>query len=132
MVPSPSFPTPSILIADADGDIRQYMAGCLQAVSPVRIWQAADGREAFYLARALRPHLVISSDTLAGLDGAALCRALGAEGRTQGIPVLIVSSEERAAGPGDGLLVAPFNAARLQAEVERLLGRPLTPQKLLP
>jgi CheY-like chemotaxis protein len=126
-------PGPHILIADDSADMRLYVEGCLHAIGPVRVMQAADGRAALHLARATPPALVIAERTLPGLSGRMLCRALHADPRTHGIPVLLISDEApSAAAIGDGFLAKPFNAAGLQAEVERLLGRPLAPHTLLP
>lgn len=130
--PGPA-PGPHILIADDSADMRLYIEGCLRALGPVRVVQAADGRAALHLAHAVQPALVIAERTLPGLSGRMLCQALHADPRTRGIPVLIISSETQPVhATGDGVLAKPFNATRLQAEVERLLGRPLAPRRLLP
>jgi len=126
-------PGPPILVADSSADMRLYIEGCLHALGPVRVVQAADGRAALHVAHAVQPALVIAEHLLLGPSGRVFCRALDADPRTRGIPVLIIGDE--APSPpamGDGFLAKPFNATRLRGEVERLLGRPLAPQRLLP
>lgn len=124
---------PHILIADDSADMRLYIEGCLRALGPVHVVKAADGRAALHLAHAVHPALVIAERTLPGLSSRMLCQTLHADARTRGIPVLIISSETQHRDTvGDGFLAKPFNAARLHAEVERLLGRPLASQHPLP
>jgi len=127
MPPVPD-PAPHILVADADADVRTYIAGCLRVHTEVHISQAADGREGLFLARALRPDLVIAGVRMPGLDGVSLCRALRADQATRKIPVLLVRDQPSDEDVGDGRLVKPFNASHLRMEVERLLGKPLHPQ----
>lgn len=114
----------TILVADDDADMRLYLTGCLRTMGPARVLEAADGREALHLARALVPDLIITDVVMPGLDGLALYHALRADAGTRGIPVLLVSGETRASpSEGHGFLLKPFNAAQLRAEVERLLAR---------
>jgi len=127
-MPPVSASAPHILIADVDADVRTYIAGCLRIHTEVHMSQAADGREALFLARALRPALVIAGFRMPGLDGVSLCRALRADPPTSGIPVLLVWDEAPDETAGDGGLVKPFNASHLRVEVERLLGKPLRPR----
>jgi len=129
--PTGFLPGPEILIADGSADMRLYIEGCLHAMGPVHVVQAADGRAALHLARAVQPALIIAERMMPGLSARIFCRALHSDPQTRGIPVLVISEEARPSQPvGDGFLTKPFNAFGLQAEVERLLGRPLTPQRL--
>lgn len=116
-----------VLVADDDADMRLYVSGCLRSygLGPLAITEAADGRQALLLAQAISPALVISDVVMPGLDGNAICSALKADPATASIPVLLVSGETREAQPcADAFLAKPFNAAGLQAHVERLLARP--------
>lgn len=130
-MPRAAVSAPHILVADADADVRTYIAGCLHVYAGVRTSQASDGREALYLARALAPDLIVAGHWMPGLNGAALCRALHARRATRAIPVLLVRDEPSRANDralGDGEVVKPFNASHLRTEVERLLGTPLRPR----
>ena len=118
-----------ILVADDDADMRLYLRSCLRTLSAsgygsVRIHEAADGREALHLARALLPDLIISDLVMPGLDGEALCHALQADAQTAAIPFLLISGEATPPKGGEGFLPKPFNAARLRTEVLRLLRGP--------
>ncbi|TQE92768.1 MAG: response regulator [Spiribacter salinus] len=128
--PQPTSPSPDplMLVAGGSADMRSYLEGCLRALGPVRVVQAASGRATLHLARAFQPVLIIAEYTMPGLSSPVLYRALQADPRTCNIPVLFIGN----GGPlvpviGDGFLAKPFNAARLRAEAERLLNRPLTP-----
>ncbi|MEM6338107.1 MAG: response regulator [Bacteroidota bacterium] len=122
MEPDLSRPPRTVLVADDDADMRLYLAGCLHAFGVEQVVEAADGREAFTLAKALRPDLVISDVVMPGLDGAALSHALRSDRLTGAIPVLLISGETRARpSPADGFLTKPFNAAKLRVHVDRLL-----------
>jgi len=127
MPPVPD-PAPHILVADTDADVRTYIAGCLRVHTEVHISQAADGREGLFLARALRPDLVIAGFRMPSLDRVPLCRALRADRTTSKIPVLLVRDQPSDEDAGDGGLVKPFNTSHLRMEVERLLGKPLRPR----
>ncbi|MDX1418722.1 MAG: response regulator [Rubricoccaceae bacterium] len=116
----------TVLVADDDADMRLYVTGCLHGfgLAGLTTAEAAGGREALLVARALVPDLLISDVKMPGLDGQALCQALRADPATAGIPVLLISGETRAPPPcADGFLEKPFNATGLRAHVERLLAR---------
>ena len=127
-MPSPSLPdAPRILVADDDADMRLYLTGCLRGYGwpGLTVTEAADGREALLLARALRPALVISDLAMPGLDGHALRDALKADPATAAIPFLLITGQTRAPPSwADGFLAKPFNAAGLRPHVERLLAAP--------
>ena len=113
----------TVLVADDDADMRLYLAGCLRGMGAHRILEAADGREALHLARAVLPDLIVSDLVMPGLDGEALGDALKADARTAAIPLLFISGEATPPRGGDGFLPKPFNATRLRTHVERLLAR---------
>ncbi|MEM1116422.1 MAG: response regulator [Bacteroidota bacterium] len=119
----PTAPTPTILVADDDPEMRAYIRRGLRSAHVV---EAADGDEALTLARDAthgRPlDLVIADVRMPGLDGYALCTALHADAGTSHVPVLIVSGEPpRESACAHGFLAKPFNAARLRDAVTRLL-----------
>ncbi|MFW5973339.1 MAG: response regulator [Bacteroidota bacterium] len=113
----------TVLVVDDDQDMRLYLSGCLSVIGVSHVVEAADGREALQLARALVPDLIISDVVMPGIDGVALRRALKANSETAAIPFLLISGESIASADGaDGFIAKPFNATRLRAEVDRLLG----------
>ena len=116
--------TIQVLIVDDDADMRLYLTGCLHGfdLAGLVITEAADGREALRLARALVPAFIISDLLMPGLDGVAFCQALRADPRTAAIPFLLISGVTRAPPPcADAFLEKPFDAAGLRVHVERLL-----------
>jgi CheY-like chemotaxis protein len=114
----------TVLVADDDADMRLYLARCLHGMGAHRILEAADGRQALHLARALLPDLIISDVVMPGLDGEALGDALKSDVQTAKIPFLLISGEPSPPRGGDGFLPKPFNATRLRTEVMRLLRGP--------
>lgn len=122
--PAPDAASLTVLVADDNADMRLYVAGCLRSfgIAGLTVAEAADGREALVLSRALMPDMIVSDVVMPGLDGEAFCRALKADPATAAIPVLLISGETR--GPpacADAFLGKPFNATGLRAHVERLL-----------
>jgi len=92
---------------------------------------AADGLEAFELARTLRPAIVITEILVPKLDGLALCRRLKRDEATRGTAVLVFSllaAEDRARDAGaDAFLGKPLAAQRLTDAVRKLLALHSTP-----
>jgi CheY-like chemotaxis protein len=116
---------PTVLIADDDVDMRLYLRSCLESRGSrfARVIEAADGRTALRLARSGVVDLLISDVVMPGLNGRALCDALRADAGLRSIPILLISGEDPAEGPGsaDAFLAKPFNAHQLLAAVEGLL-----------
>jgi CheY-like chemotaxis protein len=91
---------------------------------------ACDGRDAFEIARAARPDLVITDVIMPGLNGFELCERLKADEATRGIPVVMVTvragerDRKQGAGAGaDAYLSKPFHLTELQEVIDRLLPR---------
>ena len=121
--------TLTVLVADDDADMRLYLTGCLRGfgLGALTITEAANGREALHLARAVRVDLIISDVVMPGLDGLALCRALKADADLARIPVLLISGEATQQLPDVGAnayLAKPFNAEDLRVCLLPLLEPP--------
>ncbi len=111
-----------VLIADDNGDLRDYLARVLG-----EHWQVeavADGEAALAAARRQLPDLVVTDVMMPGLDGFALLRELRADDRTRHVPVIMLSArageEARIEGldaGADDYLVKPFSALELVARV---------------
>jgi signal transduction histidine kinase/DNA-binding response OmpR family regulator len=111
-----------ILIADDNADMRDYLARLLGPQYTVST--AADGAQALRQALESPPDLVLTDAMMPMLDGFALLRALRADPRTAGIPVIVLSArageEARVGGlaaGADDYLVKPFAAKELIARV---------------
>ncbi|MBA3591858.1 hybrid sensor histidine kinase/response regulator, partial [Methylibium sp.] len=80
---------PLVLVADDNADMRGYLRRLLSAHH--RVIVAPDGAAALALARTERPELVLSDVMMPRLSGFELLRALRADARTEGVPVILLS-----------------------------------------
>jgi DNA-binding response OmpR family regulator len=111
-----------VLVADDNGDMRQYLARLLAGAYDVE--GVADGEAALIAARRRPPDLVLADVMMPGLDGFGLLRELRAEPRTSTVPVVLLSARageesrvEGLAAGADDYLVKPFSARELLARV---------------
>ena len=114
---------PRILLADDNGDMRDYVSRLLSGKYEVET--VGDGEAALQAARVKEFDLVLSDVMMPKLDGFGLLQALRNEERTRTIPVILLSArageESRVEGLGagaDDYLVKPFSARELLARVE--------------
>jgi len=122
----------TLLVADDDPDIRLYVRQCVLGAGGAvqRVIEAADGESALEVVRSERPDVVVCDAVMPRLGGFALCERLKADPATADIPILIITGgmapesmtrEVERAG-AQGVLFKPFNAHRLRAAVEEVLG----------
>jgi DNA-binding response OmpR family regulator len=118
---------PTVLIADADGDVRDLMAEKLRAAG-YRLLVADNGRTAMSLAANERPQLILLDVSTPGLDGLGFCYELHSSPQTAHIPVIIISGRgtpsDLALGQvvgAEDYMVKPVNPADLLGRVERLV-----------
>jgi signal transduction histidine kinase len=112
----------TILVADDNADMRQYLVRLLRERWDVRA--VHDGVAALEAVRARRPALILTDVMMPRLDGFGLIRALRAQPDTRSIPVIMLSArageEARVEGieaGADDYLVKPFSARELVARV---------------
>src|SRR5262249_16809296 len=112
----------SILIADDNADMRQYLARLL--AEQYKVETVADGRSVVSRAREHPPDLILSDVMMPGLDGFEVLQHLRADEKTRGIPVILLSArageESRVEGMqsgADDYLVKPFSARELLARI---------------
>jgi DNA-binding response OmpR family regulator len=117
-------PRAVILCVERDPHMRDLEAYFLTEAG-FEVTFAADGFEAFELARTLRPAIVITEILVPKLDGLALCRRLKADEATRGTAIVVFSllaAEDRARDAGaDAFLGKPLSAQRLTDTVRNLL-----------
>jgi two-component system chemotaxis sensor kinase CheA len=95
---------PGILVVDDSITSRSLEKSILEA-NGYRVRVAVDGLEALELLRVEKADLVITDIQMPRMDGFGLVEALKADSRLKGIPVIIVSSLERAEDQERGLLL---------------------------
>jgi two-component system chemotaxis response regulator CheY len=122
--------TARILIVEDNPVIRDLMRGIMRHDADlIVVGEAANGENAIDLAEKLRPDLVCLDVLLPGLDGIAILRALRAvhpETRVvlvTGQATSSIVSDALALGAA-GIVVKPFNAARLISTVRSALAAP--------
>ncbi|MEH1101903.1 SpoIIE family protein phosphatase [Micromonospora sp. CPCC 205561] len=112
----------TVLVVDDNADLRAFLTSLLAPVH--RVVTAADGREALDRIAERVPDLVLTDVMMPRLDGFGLVRALRADRRTAGLPIIVLSAragEEAAVeglrGGADDYLAKPFSSAELLARV---------------
>ena len=122
----------TILVADDDPHIREVVVFALERAGH-RAVVARTGDEALTMAVTSAPDLVVLDVGMPGRDGLDVCRALRADERTAGLPVLFLSARDeeidRVLGlemGGDDYVTKPFSPRELTARVAAILrrGRP--------
>lgn len=118
-----------VLIADDDPAVRRVVSRCLRAEG-LSTLEAADGRAALEVARAIAVDLVILDLGMPGMNGQALCAALRERAETSGVPIFVLtghasaSSEEALLDLGaDEFMGKPFRCDELLARVRAVFRR---------
>ena len=114
---------PSVLIADDNSDMREYLKRLL--AGRYELHSVSNGASALALARENPPALVLSDVMMPEIDGFGLLKGLREDPRTSSIPVILVSArageEAKVEGLGagaDDYLIKPFSARELLARVD--------------
>ncbi len=115
-----------VLIADDTPEIRDLIAEILSDY--YRITTAADGAEAWELAKTSPPDLIISDVMMPHVDGYELCRRVREDAATAAIPFVMLTAKADLTMKIEGLnrgaddyLVKPFSPEELRARVRSLL-----------
>jgi len=116
----------TVLIADDNRDIRDYLNTCLS--KEFHVVQAANGAEGLSLARLHHPDLIISDIMMPELDGYELCRAVKNDEELNHIPLIFLTAKAsehmKLEGLGigaDDYISKPFNANELLARSRNLI-----------
>jgi len=122
-----------ILIVEDDTDIAALIAHYLEKAGYVAE-TIPDGGRALARTKSAVPDLVILDVMLPGLNGLEVCRALRADDKTSGLPVIMLTARgdesERILGldvGADDYVVKPFSPNELMARVRALLRRATPP-----
>ena len=113
---------PSILLADDNADMRDYVSRLLSTQFDVTC--TADGQSALEAAKKEKPDLVLSDIMMPLLDGVGLVQELRADPKLHTVPIILLSAragEDEScfglAAGADDYLVKPFSARELTARV---------------
>jgi signal transduction histidine kinase/DNA-binding response OmpR family regulator len=115
-----------VLVVDDNDDIRTYVSQLLEPFYDVLT--AANGKEAFDLARREVPDLVLTDVMMPVMDGMELCRKIKNDMATSHIPVLLLTAkaldQQRAEAyncGADAFITKPFDGEVLLARVKNLI-----------
>ncbi|MBF6600983.1 MAG: PAS domain S-box protein [Dehalococcoidia bacterium] len=118
--------TATILIADDNADMREYLERLLSA--HWRVEAVTDGEQALARVRAGRPDVLITDVMMPNRDGFGLVRAIRDTPELEDLPVILVSArageESRIEGLAAGVddyLVKPFSSRELVSRVSALV-----------
>ena len=114
---------PRVLVADDNLDMRHYLERLLKGQYQVET--VPDGEAALAAVREQLPDLVLTDVMMPRLDGFGLLKALRADPRTAGVPVILLSARageesrvEGMAAGADDYVVKPFSARELVARID--------------
>ena len=113
---------PTILLADDNADMRQYVTRLLR--DQYTVTAVSDGAQALQAVLKEPPDLVLSDVMMPELNGFDLVRALREDPRTATIPVILLSARageeskvEGLSGGADDYLIKPFTSRELLARI---------------
>jgi PAS domain S-box-containing protein len=111
----------NILVVDDEHGVRLLHTRYIKRVLPnANVLHAADGTEAFQLAREFNPQAIISDNDMPDLDGLDLVRNLKADPVTSDIPIIIVTGQDSDSN----------REALKQYGVTAILNKPVTPEQI--
>ncbi len=117
---------PSIVVADDNSDMREYIVRILG--HDYHIHEASNGEDAYAIAQQTHPDLIISDIMMPKLDGFGLLKKLRSNFQTKTIPLIFLSARagdeakvEGIQAGADDYLVKPFSSKELLARVTNLI-----------
>jgi two-component system, cell cycle response regulator DivK len=120
---------PVVLVVDDYDDVREMYCEYL-VYDGFDAKEARNGQQAIELAIALRPSVIVMDLSMPFLDGWQATRMLKADGRTRGVPIIVLTGNaqpdqtDRARCAGaDLVLTKPCQPRMLAAVLRKLLGR---------
>lgn len=126
-----------LLVVEDDEDARALLSEHLRREG-FTVAAASGARDGLLQAVDWRPDLIVSDVAMPETDGLQFCRALRADARTAGVPVILISGsktalEDQIEGMGEGAddyLVKPYSPSLLVAKIRAVLRRYSFPAEL--
>jgi two-component system alkaline phosphatase synthesis response regulator PhoP len=112
--------TKTILVADDESHILNVVSLKLRNAG-FRVVTARDGQEAFEIAQAEKPDLLITDYHMPQLSGIELCQKLKQDPATSAIPAIMLTARGYQLEPSD----------TEQSGILRMLSKPFSPRQLL-
>ena len=119
-----------ILVVDDQMTMRQINLDMLSNLGFKNLTEADDGTTALALLNEREFDLVVTDWNMPGMQGIDLLKAIRADSRMSGLPVILVTAEAKrdqimaAAQAGvNGYVVKPFNAAKLKETMDKVIAR---------
>ncbi len=116
----------TILVVEDNGSMRRFIREALEG--EYAVYTASDGMDGLEKVRRLMPDAVISDVMMPRMDGNSLLEELKADGKTAGIPVVLLTA--RASGDykvlgleagADDFIEKPFNPRELRARIGNIV-----------
>ena len=119
-----------VLVVDDFSTMRRIIKNLLRDLGFTNISEADDGNTALPMLKDGNFDFVVTDWNMPGMQGIDLLKAIRADARLSGIPVLMVTAEAKkeqivmAAQAGvNGYIVKPFTAATLKTKLDKIFER---------
>jgi two-component system, sensor histidine kinase and response regulator len=110
-----------VLVADDEPAVLEVLSQVVEDLGH-EVLQARDGAEALRLARARRPHLVVTDHVMPRCSGLELCRAMQRDPGLSSIPVILLSGVLAQGAPeAHAFLQKPFEIDEFEAVLQSAL-----------
>ncbi|WP_342374491.1 response regulator [Myxococcus stipitatus] len=118
-----------VLVADDEPAVLEVLSHVVEDLGH-EVVKARDGEEALAMARACRPHLVVTDHMMPRLSGVELCRRLKRDAELNAVPVILLSAVLPQGAPeADAFLHKPFEITDFEALIHKsLVDAPRTAQ----
>ena len=123
-------PMSLVLVADDEPAVREVLSQVIEDLGHDVI-QARDGEEAWEMARARRPHLVVTDHMMPRLSGLDLCRRLRSDEVLGSVPTILLSAVLPLGAPeAHSFLHKPFEITDFEGLVHKSLAETPRPKPL--
>ncbi|MBS0378608.1 MAG: chemotaxis response regulator CheY [Proteobacteria bacterium] len=118
----------NVLVVDDFSTMRRIVKDVLRELGYPNVQEADDGNSALPMLQTGRFDMLITDWNMPGMPGLALLKAVRADPKLKGIPVLMLTAEakreqivEAAQAGVNGYLVKPFTPAALKEKLTKIL-----------